>query len=359
MAKLAALAVLASLLGTVSCELSISLYLRWGYPPPSPGRPYPLPAPCPPLSPTPALKVGYYADKNCPDAESIVRDAVWNATAGEKAGLIRLFFHDCFVEGCDASVLLKKVEGQPDPEMLGVPNLSLRGLNIIDKAKEALEAKCPGIVSCADILAFAGRDASYNLSYRAINYNVPAGRLDGKVSLASETLGKNLPPPFGDLNLIKAMFAAKGLDEKDMVVLSGAHSTGRSGCSSFSTAPIEPVLGNQLNQTCGMPVNEATTVPQDFKTPDALDVQYYRNIQSRHVLFESDATLTTSPQTKRLVDFYAGNRLLFGVLFGPAVWYEDFGKAMVKMGYIGVKTDPKEGEIRNKCWSVNPKPNPY
>jgi len=359
MAKLAVLAVLASLLGTVYCEFSISLYLGWGYPPPNSGRPYPLPAPCPPVSPTPALKVGYYAHKNCPDAENIVRDAVLKATAGEKAGLIRLFFHDCFVEGSDGSVLLKKVEGQPDPEMLGFPNLSLRGFNIIEAAKDALEEKCPGVVSCADILAFAGRDASYNLSYGVIDYDVPAGRLDGKVSLASETLGKNLPPPFGDLDLITAMFAAKGLDEKDMVVLSGAHTIGRSGCSSFSTASIEPVLGNQLNQTCGMPVNAATTVPQDFKSPDALDVQYYRNIQSRDVLFNSDATLVTSARTKRLVDFYAGNRLLFGALFGPAVWYQDFGKAMVKMGYIGVKTDPKEGEIRKKCGYVNPKPNPY
>ncbi|TVU37649.1 hypothetical protein EJB05_10975, partial [Eragrostis curvula] len=213
MAKLAVLTLLA-LLGSVSCQSSYGGY-GGGSPTPIPPPPtaYPPTSPSPPTPsppPTAGLRVGYYDDK-CPGAEAIVRDAVRVADAGIKAGLVRLFFHDCFVQGCDASVLLKATDANPQPEMLGIPNLSLRGFEVIDAAKASLEAKCPGVVSCADIVAFAGRDASYFLSSSAIDFKMPAGRYDGTVSLASETL-PNLPPPFANVQRLKDMFAAKGLD---------------------------------------------------------------------------------------------------------------------------------------------------
>lgn len=62
------------------------------------------------------------------------------------------------MQGCDASVLIAST---PDnvAERDAVPNLTVRGYDIVDEIKSQVEAMCPGIVSCADIIALAGRDA--------------------------------------------------------------------------------------------------------------------------------------------------------------------------------------------------------
>jgi len=64
-----------------------------------------------------------------------------------------------FVKGCDASMLLDDT-----PTMLGeklsLSNInSLRSFEVVDEVKEAVEKACPGVVSCADIIIMASRDA--------------------------------------------------------------------------------------------------------------------------------------------------------------------------------------------------------
>ncbi|RLN04589.1 peroxidase 2-like [Panicum miliaceum] len=335
-------------------------------PPPTSPSPTVQPPTSSPTSPPPSpdagqkLRVGYYIGKcaRYVDVEAIVRKHVSQADAGIKAGLIRLFFHDCFVRGCGASVLLDPTTANPQPEKLGVPNFpSLRGFEVIDAAKAELEAACPGTVSCADIVAFAARDASSLLSRDRVGFAVPAGRYDGTVSLAGETI-PNLPPPFADAARLERMFAAKGLDAADMVALSGAHSVGRSHCSSFSgrLAPpgsnasgsdMDPVLAARLKAACAASANNNSTdgtVAQDYRTPDELDSQYYRNVLDRKVLFASDAALNAAG-TASLVRFFANV---------PWAWQFRFGEAMVKMGRVEVKT-AANGEIRKACRLVNSK----
>lgn len=63
-----------------------------------------------------------------------------------------------FLKGCDASILISSRNG--DAEKDAPDNLSLAGdgFDTIIKAKQAVEAQCPGVVSCADILALAARE---------------------------------------------------------------------------------------------------------------------------------------------------------------------------------------------------------
>jgi hypothetical protein len=53
-----------------------------------------------------------------------------------------------------------------------------------------------------------------------IGYDVPAGRRDGKISLASDTF-TNLPSPFFNVDQLTQLFANKGFTQEEMVTLSG------------------------------------------------------------------------------------------------------------------------------------------
>ena len=102
-------------------------------------------------------RVGFYA-RTCPRAEKIVRSTVekhFRSNPRIAPGLLRMHFHDCFVQGCDGSVLITG----PGTERSAPPNSATPGYEVIDDAKTQLEAACPGVVSCADILALATRDS--------------------------------------------------------------------------------------------------------------------------------------------------------------------------------------------------------
>ncbi|KAM3407520.1 hypothetical protein ACQJBY_001111 [Aegilops geniculata] len=305
------------------------------------------------------IDVGFY-DRTCPSAETLVQQTVAAAfgnDSGVAPAIIRLHFHDCFVKGCDGSVLIDSTPGNK-AEKDSAPNFpSLRFFDVVDRAKAALEAQCPGVVSCADVLAFAARD-SVVLS-GGLGYQVPAGRRDGRVSTETDALN-NLPGPTSTASDLVAGFAAKNLTVEDIVVLSGAHTIGVSHCSSFTeriynfpntTDGIDPKLSKAyaflLKGICPPNTNQTfptTTTLMDLITPARFDNKYYVGLANNLGLFQSDAALLTNATMKSLVDSFVRSEAAFRTRFA---------RSMLKMGQIEVLSGT-QGEIRRNCRVINP-----
>uniref|UniRef100_A0A0D9WZQ6 Peroxidase n=1 Tax=Leersia perrieri TaxID=77586 RepID=A0A0D9WZQ6_9ORYZ len=306
------------------------------------------------------LKVGYYRD-TCNGAEETVRQEVASVLSVEPrlaGALLRLHFHDCFVRGCDGSILLDSLAGGAVAEKEAETSAGLRGFDVIDSIKEKLEQACPGTVSCADILALVARDAVY-LSNGPF-WPVPTGRLDGKISNAAET--SDLPPPNSDMSQLQAAFAVKNLTAKDLVVLSGAHTIGFSHCQPFHDRLYNFTGGHRLNDVdpeldaayigelrskCGAAADAdpGMMVEMSPKKSPKFDTGYYMQVARRRGLFRSDAVLLADEFTRGYVEKHATG--LFDMEF-----FGDFGEAMVNMGNLR-PTPGSEGEVRRKCSVVN------
>ncbi|KAJ4821653.1 Peroxidase [Rhynchospora pubera] len=297
-----------------------------------------------------------FYDHTCPQAPAIVKSIVEKAYAKDPrmaASLLRLHFHDCFVKGCDASVLLD-TSGTMVSEKRSNPNKdSLRGFEVIDEIKYALENECPQTVSCADIVALAARDSTVLTG--GPSWEVPLGRRDS-LDASVQGSNNNLPAPNSTLSSIITKFKLQGLDIVDVVALSGAHTIGDTRCVSFRQRlynqsgngvpdfSLNPAYAAGLRTKCPSSGGDQNLFFLDLVTPFKFDNQYFKNLLVYNGILNSDEVLfTQSAQTMELVKLYAENNELF---------FEQFAKSMVKMGNISPLTWPM-GEIRKNCRRVN------
>lgn len=297
------------------------------------------------------LQVGFYKGKcGLVDVEAIVSSTIFNRFIKDPtivAALVRMHFHDCFVNGCDASILIDGTS----TEKTAIPNLSVRGYDIIDAAKAAVEAACPGVVSCADIIAMATRDA-IALSGGG-RYMVQTGRRDGLVSLAKNV---NLPAPSISVSQSIAAFASKGLTTTDMVYLLGGHTVGVAHCSLIknrlynfqNTGKPDPTmdlfLAKELRRRC--PQNSTTdntvNLDQNLLSSLVVDNSYYKQILMHKGILQIDQELALDPSTQSTVTYIASG----------SDFRTQFGQAMVKLGAVQVLTG-NQGEIRRSCRATN------
>ncbi|PUZ56322.1 hypothetical protein GQ55_5G286500 [Panicum hallii var. hallii] len=298
----------------------------------------------------------HFYDHSCPQAQLIVASIVGKAHYQDPrmaASLLRLHFHDCFVKGCDASLLLDS-SGSIVSEKRSNPNRdSARGFEVIDEIKAALEAACPGTVSCADILALAARDSTVMTG--GPGWMVPLGRRDAR-GASVQGSNNDIPAPNNTLPTIITKFKLQGLDIVDLVALLGSHTIGDSRCTSFRQRlynqtgnglpdmTLDVSYAAALRPRCPRSGGDQNLFFLDPVTPFKFDNQYYKNILAYRGLLASDEVLLTgSPATGDLVKLYAANQDIF---------FQHFAQSMVKMGNISPLTGA-DGEIRKHCRRVN------
>nr|XP_009384773.1 PREDICTED: peroxidase 4 [Musa acuminata subsp. malaccensis] len=296
------------------------------------------------------LSTSFYSS-SCPKLFSTVKPVVQSAISKEKrlgASVLRLFFHDCFVLGCDGSVLLDDTPTFTGEKTAKPNNNSIRGFEVIDQIKTAVEKACPGVVSCADILAVAARDSVVILG--GPNWDVKLGRRDSRRASISKA-NKQIPPPTSSLSNLISKFSAKGLSTKDMVALSGSHTIGLARCTSFrghiyNDTNIDASFAKKRQANCpsASGSGDNNLAPLDLQTPTAFDNNYYKNLVRFKGLLHSDQQLyNVSDSTDSLVKAYISS---------TGTFFSDFVSGMIKMGDIKPLTG-SNGEIRKNCRKIN------
>jgi peroxidase len=167
------------------------------------------------------------------------------------------------------------------------------------------------------------------------------------VSSAGEVAGK-IPSPGDTVATLKAVFAGVGFSTDEMVTLAGAHSVGVAACGTIQNRLADATLASTfdasfaaaLRRQC--PAGSASKVNLDATTPTRLDEVYYRNLQARRGVLQSDQALQDDSETQPMVAQHTN----------PFVFTSKFVAAMIKMGNVGVLTG-SQGQIRLSCRKFN------
>ncbi|KAL3830248.1 hypothetical protein ACJIZ3_019050 [Penstemon smallii] len=289
-----------------------------------------------------------FYDKICPQALPAIKRVVEEAVREERrmgASLLRVHFHDCFVNGCDGSILLDSTPSFTSEKFALPNNNSIRGFEVIDRIKWEVDRVCGGpVVSCADILAVAARDSVVALG--GPNWKVKLGRRDSTTA-SIDTANNDIPAPFMDLPALISSFSKQGLDIKDLVALSGGHTIGFAQCFTFrdriyNDTNIDSNFAAQRRVNCPRDGGDANLAPLD-STAGLFDNKYFCDLVTKKGLLHSDQALFNGGETDSLVKKYSYDFEDFA---------EDFGESMINMGDIRPLTGT-QGQIRYNCRRAN------
>lgn len=134
----------------------------------------------------------------------------------------------------------------------------------------------------------------------------------------------------------------------------GGHTIGVGHCNLFSNRlfnftgkgdqdpSLDPTYATFLKTKCQGLSDTTTTVEMDPNSSTDFDSDYYSVLLQNKGLFQSDAALLTTKQSRNIVNELVKQRKFF----------TEFAQSMKRMGAIEVLSG-SDGEIRRKCSVVN------
>ncbi|KAL4184915.1 hypothetical protein AMTRI_Chr10g3420 [Amborella trichopoda] len=299
-----------------------------------------------------SLSYDFY-NTSCPDVEDVVRETlapIFLTHPTAPAALLRLMFHDCQVQGCDASILLDTDHPRISSEMISSKNFGIKHRESIVIVKEAVESVCPNQVSCADIIVLAARES---VAVSGGPYvEVALGRRDSTITDA--TLADTfLPSANVGVDEALRILTAKGLNLEESVAILGAHTLGATHCVNIMNRLYGPKADTgivldfkmllQLNCPLGVTLASNATFVANDPTSLAFDNQFYQQILTGRGLLSVDSEMQHSAFTSPLVARFADHQDYF---------FRVFSSAFLKLSSYQVLTG-NHGQIRKWCDRVN------
>ncbi|CAH2053500.1 unnamed protein product [Thlaspi arvense] len=302
------------------------------------------------------LSYNYY-EKTCPRIEEIVRSSLspmFILDPTSPAALLRLMFHDCQVQGCDASILIEPSGDHQFTEFDSAKNFGIRKRESIGAIKTSLEAECPRQVSCSDIIILAARDAVALSGGPLIS--VPLGRKDSLSTPSKHVADSLLPPSTADVDTTLSLFADMAMTVEESVAIMGSHTLGVTHCNNVlsrfdnanvTTANMDPRFQTFLRVVCpefspSSITAEATFVPND-QTAVVFDTAYYDDAIAGRGNLRIDSEIGADPRTRPFVEAFAADQDRF---------FNAFSSAFVKLSSYKVLTGNK-GVVRSVCDKVD------
>ncbi|MCO5600334.1 hypothetical protein L7F22_054444 [Adiantum nelumboides] len=265
------------------------------------------------------------------------------------ADIIILSNHNGIAMGCDVSLLLESLSGQPS-EKVSEHNTDMRNFKYVDEIKVTVEKACPGVVSCADIIILSNHNGIAMLG--GPQFKVKIGRRDTRhFNLA--TADAILLPQNADVTTFLKLMESFNLNIPQAVALIGAHTVGRTHCKTLVKRlypKVDPSLNSAysyyLKKRCPTPNPSPSAVlysRNDPITPMKLDNNYFKNVMQMKGLLKLDNVLYLDPRTKPYVVKMAQDNNYF---------YAQFVEGMSILTDYKVLTG-LQGEIRKQCRWVN------